>query len=207
VGKVDDVSPLKQWKHRTPEEVESDLAYLDINRGELLAALSEYLSSPRLTSKHADWCFLNVLIYAEYIATVSEIRKELMGIERYVKSLFPPKEKHITDISVFTRRPWHLPVALTALALSWAINPLAGIAGTAYMLVSQYRKRSTREQVNATFATMLQTYLSFNTIDLSWAHVASTLKRSREAGVICDASLYALAERRMGNQGLPEDNG
>ena len=197
-GRVEDASPLREWKHRQPSEIESDLAYLEINRPEILSTLSQYLSSPALTSNHADWLFLNVLTYAEYVATVSEIRKKVMGIERYVKSLFPPKNEHIVDISVFARRPWHLPVTLSVIAVSWAIHPFAGIAVTAYAVFAAHRRRRAREQLNATLASMLQTYLSFNTADLSWAQVTSTLERSRDAGAIWDASLYALAERRMG---------
>lgn len=197
-GKVEDVSPLKQWKHRQPAEVECDLAYLEINRPELLSALSEYLSNPALTSKQADWLFLNVLTYAEYVATVSEIRKKAMGVERYVKSLFPPKKEHITDISSLVRRPWHLPVMLAVIAVSWVIHPIAGIAVTVSALFAAYHQRKAREQVRATLVSMLHAYLAFNTADLSWAQVTSTLVRSREAGAIWDASLYALAERRMG---------
>ena len=196
-GKVEDVSPLKKWKQRQPSEVESDLAYLEINRSELLSTLSEYLSNPALRSKHADWLFLNVLTYAEYVATVSEVRKKVMGIERYVKSLHPPKSEHVTDISAYARRTWHLPVMLSVIAVSWAIHPFAGIATTAYALFVAYRQRKAWEKVNAVLASMLQTYLSFNTVDLSWAQVNSTLERSRGAGAVWDASLFALAEHRM----------
>jgi len=199
-GKVQDVSAVKQWKHREPAEVESDLAYLEINRNALLSALSHYLSNPRIASKYADWLFLNILSYAEYIATVSETRKTLMGIERYVESLFPPKTVHTWDVSVYAKRSWHLPVALASIAVSCAIHALAGVAVTAYILFGAYRRKKAYERVNATFESMFKAYLSFNTTDLSWAHVANTLKRSSEAGAIWDASLYALAEQRAGVQ-------
>jgi hypothetical protein len=197
-GKVEDTSPLKQWTHRQPVEVESDLAYLEINRSEILLALSEYLENPDLASKKADWLFLNVLTYAEYVSTVSEIRKKLMGIERYVKSLFPPKKEHLTDISAFAHRPWHIPVFIAVVVTGWAIHPFAGVLVTGYGMFSSYRQRKARAQVNAIMASMLQTYLSFNTTDLSWRQVTTRLEQSRASGAIWDGSLFALAEQRSG---------
>jgi hypothetical protein len=197
-GKVEDTLPLKQWTHRQLVEVESDLAYLEINRSEIISALSEYLEKPDLASKKADWVFLNVLTYAEYVATVSEIRKKLMGIDRYAKSLFPPKKGHLTDVSTFAYRPWHIPVRIAVIAIGWAVHPVAGVLVTGYVVFSSFRQRKTRAQVNATMASMLQTYLSFNTTDLSWRQVTTTLEQSRASGAIWDGSLFALAERRSG---------
>lgn len=195
-GKVEGVSPLAHWVHRQPSEIETDLACLEINRPEILSALSDYLSNPALTSKYADWLFLNVLTYAEYVATASEIRKKIMGIERYVKSLFPPRKEHSTDITTFASRPWHLPLALALVGAAWAIHPFAGIAATTYALFSAYSQRKAKATVSATLASMLQTYLSFNNVDLSWPQVTSALERSRESGALWDSALYALAERR-----------
>lgn len=197
-GKVEDISPLKQWTHRQPVEVESDLAYLEINRHEILLALSEYLENPDLASKKADWLFLNVLTYAEYVSTVSEIRKKLMGIDRYIKSLFPPKKEHLTDITAFVHRPWHIPAFIAFVAIGWAIHPVAGALITGYGMFTSYRQRKARAQVNAIMASMLQTYLSFNTTDLSWRQVTTRLEQSRASGAIWDGSLFALAEQRSG---------
>lgn len=197
-GKVEDTLPLKQWTHRQPVDVESDLAYLEINRPEILLVLSEYLENPDLASKKADWLFLNVLTYSEYVSTVSETRKKLMGVERYVESLFPPKTEHITDISAFAHRPWHIPVFIAVVAIGWALHPAAGALIAGYGLFSSYRQRKARARVNATMASMLQTYLSFNTTDLSWRQVTTRLEQSRASGAIWDGSLFALAEQRSG---------
>jgi hypothetical protein len=197
-GKVEDTLPLKQWTHRQPVDVESDLVYLEINRPEILSALSEYLENPDLASKKADWFFLNVLTYAEYVATVSEIRKKLMGIERYAKSLFLAKKEHLTDVSAFSYRPWHIPVLIAVIVLGWAIHPVSGALVTAYVVLSSYRQRKAKAQVNATLASMLQTYLSFNNTDLSWRQVTMALEQSRATGAIWDGSLFALAEQRSG---------
>lgn len=194
---IEDVSALEQWRHRQSSEIEQDLAYLDIDRGQLLSAFADYLEIPALASKEADWLFLNVLTYAEYLATINEVRKKLMGIDRYIKSLYHPADEHITDISAFTRRAWHIPAMLSTVAISWAVHPLAGAGVTAYAAYNSYQKRKVTKDVNATLENMLRTYLSFNTSDLSWTQVTKILEASRELGVIWDASLYALAERRI----------
>lgn len=195
-NKVERIASLDQWRHRQLPDIESDLAYLEINRQELLLALSEYLSKPELSSKQADWLFLNVLVYAEYVATVSEIRKKLMGLDRYVKSLFPPRYEHITDVSIFAKRAWHFPAALLLVLVGWMAHPIAGFGATGYVLFSIYRRREASRQVNELLSDMLRTYFSFNTLDLSWVQVTHMLESSRDAGAVWDSSLYALAESR-----------
>lgn len=105
-GTVLDVTSPNEWRHRTREDIEADLAYLEINRAEILSALSDYLADDSLRSGEIDWLFLNVLTYAEYVATVSEIRKRLMGIYKYVKSMQPPISDHVPSISKIASRPW-----------------------------------------------------------------------------------------------------
>lgn len=195
-GKVEAVSPLVEWTHRQVGEIETDLACLEINRPEILSALSDYLSNPDLSSKKADWLFLNVLVYAEYLATTSEIRKKAMGIERYVKNLFPPQKEHSTDISKFSSRPWHMPLAIVLIIFAWALHLTVGIVVSAYALYSAYSLRKSRASISVTLTNMLTTYLSFNNIDLSWTQVTVALERSRESGALWDSSLFALAELR-----------
>jgi hypothetical protein len=71
-GIVRDVSCLDSWEHRTPQDIEADLAYLEINRPDILSALSRYLADASLQTKELDWLFLNILTYAEYTATVAK---------------------------------------------------------------------------------------------------------------------------------------
>lgn len=195
-GQVERIECLSRWTHRQPPDIESDLAYLEIHRAQLLCALSEYLSQPALASKKGDWLFLNVLTHAEYVATVSGIRKKLMGLERYVESLFPPKREHATDVSALARRPWHIPVALGVTMLAWVAHPFAGVAITVYMLLTLHRRHAVTAKINSMLASMLRTYLSFNTVDLSWRQVMAVLEESRREGAVWDASLFALAESR-----------
>jgi len=194
---IEEISPLKQWVHRQTSEIEADMVYLHIDRVKVLAALSEYLSAPELRSKQADWLFLNVLVYAEYIATVSELRLKILGLERYTNSLNPQKKEHSSDIASMAIRPWHVPIALLCMAIGWTIHPIVGVGGTAYALYYAHRKQQVSKTINTTISSMLQTYLSLNTIDLGWNSVSANLKRSSDVGAIWDASLYALVESRL----------
>lgn len=203
-GKVVNVSPLAHWRHRSAEHVESDLAYLAIDRDGMLAAFASYLADPALRSQHADWFFLNVLVYAEVVGTVGAVRKRVMGVERYVKSLYPPSEAYVSDVGALASRRWHVPAAVVSIVAGFAVHPLAAAAVAAGLLLAARRRRRAYDEVNATLSAMLQTYLSFNTTDLSWPHVTATLARSQSAGAIWDASLYALAERRT--RGLQDEH-
>jgi len=195
-GTVIKVSSLDVWKHRSISEIEADLYYLEIDRSTILLSLSEYLSNDSLTSNRLDWLFLNVLIYAEYIATLSEIRNNILGSERYINRRLIPSAENITDISHLTKRSWHLPVCLAISGISWAIYPALSVAVTAYFMYTAYKSRKVVKKIDIVLASMFQTYLSFNTVDFSWSHGIFMLESSRNAGVVWDASIFALVERR-----------
>lgn len=196
-GIVQDVSCLDSWKHRTPQDVEADLAYLEINRPDILSALSRYLADASLQTKELDWLFLNILTYAEYTATVSEIRKKLLGIDGYVKSLHPPRAEHQPSVSDIAARPWHHAAAAIIAALSALVHPLLVVAFGAGAIYSYLHRKKVARKINSVLASMLRTYASFNTVDLSWSHVAAELEESRKSGAVWDASLFRLAEVRQ----------
>jgi hypothetical protein len=196
-GIIQDVSAPAEWKHRRPEDVETDLAYLQIHRPAVLEALSAYLADASLRTRELDWLFLNVLTYAEYIATISEIRQRLLGPDKYIKSLHPPKREHFSSISDLAVRPWMISLPLVATGLSLLVHPLLALC---VGLASAYwysRKKSAVKRLDSVLSAMFRTYSSFNTVDLSWSHVARALDESRSAGVIWDASLFRLAEVRQ----------
>jgi len=198
-GTVQDIASLEVWTHRAPAEIEADLAYLEIDRQAVLRSLSEYLENQPLATKRLDWLFLNVLTYAEYIATVAEIRKKLLGVERYVKHLFPPRTEHIVDISLLTKRVWHAPASLGVVAVTFAIHPALSVVAVACLGYASYARKRSARQINAVLNAMLHTYLSFNTVDVSWSAVEAVLERSRESGAIWDASLFSLVAQRRGH--------
>jgi hypothetical protein len=195
-GIVEKVSPLNTWKHRTLADIEADFAYLEINRQAALSSLSKYLANESIATKELDWLFLNVLTYAEYIGTVSEIRRKMLGVEEYVKRLSAPKPEHSTDISLFAKKAWHLPLAISIVSISWFIHPAMPVLVTIYMVYANHKKKKGFEKINKILASMLSAYSSFNTVDLSWKNVGEMLEKSRDAGAIWDGSIFALVERR-----------
>ncbi len=197
-GIVQDYSSPDEWRHRMTQDVESDLAYLEIHRPAILAALSDYLADSSLRTREIDWLFLNLLTYAEYIATVAEIRKKLLGVDDYIKSLHPPKADHVPTISALASRPWLTVVAVGATALSIFIHPVIAIGVGALAIYRHMKRKQSLARIDAVLNAMLRTYASFNTVDVSWSHVSRTLEQSRLEGAVWDASLFKLAEARQG---------
>jgi len=197
-GVIQEFSSLDEWRHRTLSDVEADLAYLEIDRTAILNALSEYLSNSAIRTREIDWLFLNLLTYAEYVATVSEVRKKLQGIEAYVKALYPPKAEHITSIAVHASRPWQALTVLVVSAFALLIHPLLGIGVAAISIAWYIKRKNGIARIDSLLSSMMRTYASLNTVDLSWAHVSRALEDSRRDGAIWDASLFRLAESRQG---------
>lgn len=196
-GVVQDFSTPDEWRHRTTQDIEADLAYLEIHRPAILSALSDYLSNSSLRTREIDWLFLNLLTYAEYIATVTEIRKKLLGIEAYTKSLHPPKADHTPSVSALASRPWQTVVALVATALAFLVHPALALAVAAISAYWYLNRRKGIEKIDAVLSAMLRTYASFNTVDVSWSHVGRALEDSRLEGAVWDASLFKLVELRQ----------
>ena len=196
-GLVQNFSSPDQWRHRNMQDIETDLAYLEIHRSTILDALSDYLTDSSLQTPEIDWLFLNLLTYAEYIATVAEVRKKLLGVDGYVKSLHPPKVDHAPSISDLASRPWHPFFASVTAALFFFIHPAISVGVGVVAFYWQMRRKKGVDKINGILSKMLQTYSSFNTVDLSWSHVSRTLEDSRKFGVIWDASLFKLAEARQ----------
>lgn len=197
-GIIQDYSSPDEWRHRSTQDIEADLAYLEINRPEVLAALSDYLAEPLLQTREIDWLFLNLLTYAEYMATLAEIRKKLLGVDAYVKSLHPPRAEHISSISQFSWRPWQYVSFSVATAGSFLIHPALAIGIGALFFNWHWQRKKGVAKIDSVLSAMLTTYASFNTVDVSWSHVYRALEQSRLEGAVWDASLFKLAEVRRG---------
>jgi len=195
-GVIQDYSTPDEWRHRTPQDVESDLAYLEIHRPEILAALSDYLADSSLQTREIDWLFLNLLTYSEYVATVAEVRKKLLGIDAYVKSLHPPKVEHTPSISHVAARPWQYGAFAVATVASFLIHPALAVAAGALFVYWHLQRRKGIAKIDSLLSAMLTTYASFNTVDVSWSHVSRALEQSRLEGAVWDASLFKLAALR-----------
>lgn len=196
-GIVQDYSTPDEWRHRTAQDIEFDIAYLEIHRPSILNALSDYLADDSLQNREVDWLFLNLLTYSEYLATVTEIRKKVLGIDAYIKSLDSPKNIHDPSISALASRPVRTFFALSATAMSLLIHPTLAIGVGALSLYWYSKQKKDVEKIDTLLSAMLRTYSSFNTVDLSWSHVGRSLEQSRLEGAVWDASLYKLAEARQ----------
>jgi hypothetical protein len=195
-GIVQDYSAPDEWRHRTTQDVEADLAYLEIHRPEILASLSDYLADPSLQTREIDWLFLNLLTYSEYVATLAEIRKKLLGIDAYVKSLHPPKAEHIPSISQIASKPWQYLVFTALTVASFLLHPILAIGVGALFVYWHMQRMKGIAKINSLLSAMLTTYAAFNTVDVSWSHVSRMLEQSRLEGAVWDASLFKLAEVR-----------
>ena len=196
-GMVQEFSSPDQWRHRKSQDVEADLTYLEIHRPAILTALSDYLADRSLHTREIDWLFLNLLTYAEYVATVAEIRKKLLGVSKYFWRLHAPYGDHTPSISGVALRPWHAALAAGAIAVSFFIHPILAVGMFAVSVYWYLKRKKAIVEVDALLSAMLRTYASFNTVDLSWSHVARTLEDSRREGAIWDASLFKLVEARQ----------
>jgi hypothetical protein len=176
-GVVEDVAPLKSWTHRGLQDIEADLAYLEIHRPDILSALSAYLSDGSAQSKNLDWLFLNVLTYAEYVATASEFRKKLLGIDGYIKSIHPPRSEHVPSVARFAACPWRVVGALVMTGLSALAHPLLALVVASAALYAHRQRSKGIRRLDDVLEVMLRTYLSFNTADLSWSQVDAVLAR------------------------------
>lgn len=198
---VQGVSALNEWKHRSLNEIEADWSRLEINRRTLQSALDRYLDLGSIRSKNLDWLFINVLTYAEYIATLDEIRRSLLGIEEFIKHKCNAAPRaHSINIAPLLNRWWHWPLAITLFSLSFFLAPFGPIAFAAYIAWAVYKRSKLIKKINRTLESMLQTYQSINTASLGWQNVQKSLDASKEKGAVWDASVFSLVESRINQQ-------
>ncbi|OGB32493.1 MAG: hypothetical protein A3F78_20795 [Burkholderiales bacterium RIFCSPLOWO2_12_FULL_61_40] len=194
---VQNVAALDEWRHRSLSDIEKDWAYLEFDRNKILVALSRYLDQEHFKSKRLDWLFLNVLVYAEYIATIDEVRRRLLGVDAFVMMKIRPIDQHTYDVHPLLKKWWHWPLALAAVAISFTLHPVATLLPIGAITAGIYKRNKAVGKINLTLHSMLTTYLSLNTFDLGWGNVKETLKESKNAGAIFDSSVFSLVERRI----------
>ncbi len=78
--------PVTHWRHRTPQDIETDWREMSFGREEIRSAAERYADSPWLQSRLLDWLILNVLTYAEFQATLEVVRARTMPATRYLAS-------------------------------------------------------------------------------------------------------------------------
>ena len=94
-----------------------------------------------------DWLFINLLTYAEYIATQAELRKKLLGIDGYIKTLYPSSTEHLISISQYKKASTtNFLIFASMLIFGFVISPVFGsiilllILLISYLNFNKYRK-------------------------------------------------------------------
>jgi hypothetical protein len=200
---VEGTSTLDEWKHRSIDEIETDWAWLEIDRSRLQNALERYLDLNSIRSKNMDWLFIDVLTYAEYIATIDVVRRQLLDSEKFIKQKGGATGKsHNFDVGKMLKRWWHWPLNIIILSLSFVFFPIGPLVFSAYIAWRIFRKNKRIEKINGIFESMLQTYQSINTASLGWQSFQNSLNLSKERGAIWDSSVFNLVERRINQNRL-----
>lgn len=192
------VKILDEWKSRSINEIEFDWMYLEIDRKSIQGALEKHLEKEWLINKDMDWLFVNLLTYSEYIATIDEIRRNLLDFEEFLKMKSSSSiRNHSYNVAVLMKKWWHWPAALGIFSISFLVFPWEPLICGIYIAWIFHNKTKAYKKINAVFESMLQTYLALNTASLGWNNVHSLLTESQKRGAVWDSSVFALVEARL----------
>lgn len=190
--------PVTHWRHRTPQDIETDWREMSFGRDEIRSAAERYADSPWLQSRILDWLILNVLTYAEFQATLDVVRARTMPATRYIASKTGSTKGTLASalwrgaIFILKWSIWFIAFAVSFEAAPY--GPVAILATTGWWL---WRRISARSKVNDILMSMQGTYAAFSSVSHSWTVIWEELKRSREKGAVWDGVVYRLVELRM----------
>lgn len=191
--------PIDSWRHRTPEDQEQDWRYMSFSRSSLQGAAERYLDRPWLQSREMDWLVVDVLLYAEYQATLDFLRIGMMPMSRYIAGQLGTRSAVAWSSAwrgLMTGLKWLLWTALfTAAAAAMSpVGPIAVVVVTVAWLLWKWR---TRRRLNALLAVMRRTYAHLSTVSQGWRVLWQELNDSRTRGAVWDGVVYRLVEERM----------
>lgn len=86
--------PIDRWGHVIPLNAIKDSAYYGISRESLLEGVGFYLELSWARDARLDWLFVDMLMFAEYISIIEEVKKHTFNIFR---------RKKLGDLSVEAR--------------------------------------------------------------------------------------------------------
>jgi hypothetical protein len=195
-NKVEDVEYLTSWEHRSNDLIEKDLGELQIDRKGILNALSLYLEKDNLKNKYMDWLFINLLTYAEYIATQAELRKKLLGIDGYIKTLYPASTEHLISISQYKKTSTtKFLIFVSVLVFGFIISPVFGSVILLLILLILYLNLNKYRKLDEILFKMNKTYSFINCMDLNWGFVEEIYKENFKENIIWDTQIYKLIEK------------
>ena len=127
---------LRIWRHRTLEDQENDWRHMGFSRFELQHAAERYLNRPWLHCREIDWLVVNVLLYAEYQATLDFLRIQMMPLSRYIAGQLGTRSAGAWSVAlrgVVTAVKWTIwtGVAVVVTAVAGLVGPIALVAVTA----------------------------------------------------------------------------
>ena len=195
-NKVNDVEYLTSWEHRSNDLVEKDLGELQIDRKAILNALSLYLEKDNLKNKYMDWLFINLLTYAEYIATQAELRKKLLGIDGYIKTLYPSSTEHLISISQYKKASTtNFLIFASMLIFGFVISPVFGSIILLLILLISYLNFNKYRKLDEILFRMNKTYSFINSMDLNCGFVEEIYKENFKENIVWDTQIYKLIEK------------
>jgi hypothetical protein len=87
-NKSDDYTYLESWSHRDNSKIEDDWRFLNIDRGRIQESVKIYLEHDWMHNHKTDWLIVNVLNYAEYIATDDFFKQKTLSMNEYLEKKF-----------------------------------------------------------------------------------------------------------------------
>lgn len=191
--------PVDFWRHRAASDEEDDWRHMAFARADLQDAAQRYLDRPWLYSREMDWLIVDVLVYAEYQATLDFLRIRMMPFSRYIASQLgttPVVAWSFVWRGLVTALKWAIWGGVMFLAAVFAapVGPVILIAITAAWF---FWKWKTKARLAGLLATMFRTYAHLNTVSHSWQVFWLELDRSRKEGAVWDGIVYRLVEDRM----------
>lgn len=185
-GVIKSRDSLRVWRHRTVSDEEDDWRHMGFARAELQNAAERYLDRPWLHCREIDWLVVDVLVYAEYQATLDFLRVRTTPLTRYLAKKLGTTSSSAWSIIwrvLVTSVKWAVwcGLAVVAALVASPAGPIALVTVTALWLVWKWRSRN---RLNALLAAMLRAYAHLSTVSQGWQVVWQELNSSRKQGAV-----------------------
>lgn len=195
---IKSADPVTTWRHRDENDLESDWRYMNFSRADLQNAAERYIEKTWICCRGLDWLIVNVLVYAEFQATLDFFRSRNVPFSRYIsKKTGNIKWQILSKVwrSIVFLVKWLFWFGIVAVAFRF--SPVASLVWIGITVLWQWRKWKAQKKIGDLMATMFFTYTALRTVSLSWQVVWDELKKSRDAGAVWDGIVYKLVEERI----------
>jgi hypothetical protein len=211
-NKTDDVSDygyLDVWTHRDSTKLKGDFQFMGIDRGRIQESVKIYLDSSWMHNHKTDWLIVNVLNYAEYLATDDIFKQKSQSINEYIEKKYNYLPEH--KYAHITRKikkglgflvSWliwgYLVFFLHESPYSFPVVSYAFIALTIYYQIEQRkRNRILLTKMNVILDELKSTYDNCSNLNISWSLVWDSMIKSKDKMVVWDNLVFALVESRQ----------